>query len=91
MKLEQKIIDAIGTSHQCDAHHHAGNATIDVAEGTDAEIIAHLINEPSDKQPPAGRTRHQASKPNDVEPPMLGIGRKKKVGAGKQGNIEKDD
>lgn len=89
--MDEKIIKAVAEAEEGDAEHDEGNAVVDVAERTHTEVVAYLVDHPCDEEPPAHSPGDEADKAYDIEPPVLGRGRKEEVGACEKRDEEKDD
>lgn len=50
---EEEVIDAVDATEEGDGEHDGRDATVDVAECLDAEVVTHLVDQPGDEQPPA--------------------------------------
>lgn len=88
---KQEVIDTVACAHHGDGEHDACDETVDIAKRASTKVIAYLVDNPGDEQPPADGSAYETGETEDVEPPGLRVGRKEEIGAGKEGNIEEDD
>ncbi len=86
-----KVIDAISTTYKSNGEHDASNDAVDITQGAKAKVIAHLIDDPSNEQPPADGTTYERAETYKIKPPGFIVCSKKEIRAREKCNIKENN